>query len=57
MIDCPNISSRGKEGKQVAHNVPKDDAPSKRRFYALRTRGEKSDGGEDDEGKSLFFLF
>ena len=35
--DCPMIASRGREGKQVAHNVPKDDAPTKRRFYALQS--------------------
>ena len=32
------IASRGKEGKQVAPSVPKDDAPTKRHFYALRSR-------------------
>ena len=37
--DCPMIASRGREGKQVAPSVPKDDASTKRRFYALWTRG------------------
>ena len=50
------ISSRGREGKQVAPCVPKDDALTNRRFYALRTRGEKPDG-DGVESKSLFFSF
>ena len=54
--DCPHIASRGNEGKQVTPSVPKDDAPTKRRFYALRTRGEKPDG-DGVESKSLFFSF
>ena len=29
MRDCPNIASRGKKGKKVDPNVPKDDAPIK----------------------------
>ena len=29
-VDCPTI-----DVKQVAPNVPKDDAPNKRLFYAL----------------------
>ncbi|TMX01612.1 hypothetical protein EJD97_024135 [Solanum chilense] len=37
-----------KKGKQVAPSVPKDDAPTKRCFYALRYRGEKPDDGDDD---------
>ena len=50
-------TSREREGKKVAHNVPKDDAPTKRRLYALRTRGKKPGDGDDDKGKSLrFFL-
>ena len=32
---CPN-----RYGKKVAPSVPKHDAPTKRRFYALQTRGE-----------------
>ena len=27
-----------RDGKQVASNVPKDDPPNKRHFYALRTK-------------------
>ena len=57
MRACPNIASREREGKQVAPSVSKDDAPSKRRFYALQTRGEKPDGGDNDEGNSLHFSF
>ena len=30
--ECPNIDSRGKDGKKVAPSVPKDDASTKRRF-------------------------
>ena len=56
MRDCPITTSRGRENKQVAPSAPKDDAPTKRRFYALRTRGEKSDG-DGVESKSLFFSF
>ena len=54
--DCPNIASRGKEGKKVAPSVPKDDDHATRRCYALQTRGEKLDG-DDDESKSLNFSF
>ena len=55
--DCPNIASRGKEGKKVAPSVPKDDASTKRRFNALRSRVEKPDlmDSEDDVGKFSFF--
>ena len=36
----------------------KDDAPTKRHFFELRTRGEKPYENDDhDEGKSLYFLF
>ena len=52
---CPNIDSTGSKGKKDAPNVLKYDAPTKRRVYALQTRGEKSYGGENDEGKSLLF--
>ena len=42
MRDCPTIASRGKEGKKVAPNVPKENFPkAKARFYALRTSGSK----------------
>ena len=47
------IASRGRESKQVAPSARKDDAPTKRCFYALQTKGEKSDDGDDDEGNSL----
>ena len=30
--DCPMIASRGREAKQVAPSVAKDDASTKRRF-------------------------
>ena len=46
MRDCPTIASRGRDGKQVYPNVPNDDAPNKRCFYALRTKGSKSDEDE-----------
>ena len=51
------IASREREGKQVAPSVPKDDASTKRRFYALRSRVEKPDEKEsdDDVGKFSFF--
>ena len=44
---CPTIAVRGREGKQVPPNIPNNDAPNKRRFYELRTKGLKSD--EDEE--------
>ena len=54
MIDCPMINTRGRESMQVTPSVPKDDAPTKRPFYAFQTRGSKTDeNGDDDEGKSL----
>ncbi|TMW98873.1 hypothetical protein EJD97_003365 [Solanum chilense] len=43
----PTIAFRGREGKEVAPNVSKDDAQNKRRFYALRTSGSKPN--DDDE--------
>ena len=51
------ISSRGREGKQVAPCVPKDDALTNRRFYALGYRVEKPDEkrSDDDVGKLSFF--
>ena len=40
MRDFPTISSIGKEGKKVDPDVPKDDDPNRRCFYALRSKGE-----------------
>ena len=59
MRDCLNITSRGREGKQVAPNVPKEDVPkAKAHFYALWTRGLNPDeNNDDDEVKSLNFTF
>ena len=56
MRACPNIASREREGKQVAPSVSKDDAPSKRRFYALQTRGSKLDENDDDDDEGKFLL-
>ena len=57
MRDCPMISSRGREGKQVAPCVLKDDALTNRHFYALCSRVEKPDEkrSDDDVGKLSFF--
>ena len=57
MRDCPIIVSRGREVKQVAPSVPKDDASIKRHFYAFRSRVEKLDEKEsyDYVGKFSFF--
>ena len=49
MRDYRIIASRGREGKKVAPNVPKDDVQATRHFYELQTRGEKLDG-DDDKG-------
>ena len=49
--DCRTIASKGREGKQVSPSVPKDDAPTKRRFYALCSRVEKPEESDDDFGK------
>ena len=57
MRDCPIIVSRGREVKQVAPSVPKDDASTKRCFYALRSRVEKSDEKESDDDVGNFSLF
>lgn len=46
--DCPTIVARGREAKQVASNIRKDDAPNNRYFYALWTRGENSDDDDDE---------
>ena len=40
------IMDRGREGKQVATNGLKYDAPNKRRFYALQTKEENPDEDE-----------
>ena len=50
------IASRGRDGKQVALNVPKDDASTKRHFYALRSRLEKTDEKESDDDVGKFFF-
>ena len=34
--DCPMIASRGKEVNQVVSSISNDNAPTKRRLYALR---------------------
>ena len=44
------IASRGREVKQVAPSVSKDDTTTKRHFYALRSSGGKSDESNDDFG-------
>ena len=54
MRDYRIIASRGREGKKVAPNVPKDDVQATRHFYALRPKAEKLDG-DDDEGNSMHF--
>ena len=54
MRDCPTIAARGREGKKVASSVPKDDAPIKRRFYALRSRGSKQDENESNDNVGNF---
>ena len=51
------IASRGREGKQVAPSVPKDDAPTNRRLYALRSRVEKPDEKESDDDVCKFCFF
>ena len=45
---CPT-----RDGMNVSPNVPKDDAPMKRRSYTLQNRGEKSKEGDDADGKFL----
>ena len=49
--DCPKVASRGREGKKVSSSVPNNDAPTKRRFYALCSRVEKPEESDDDFGK------
>ena len=49
--DCPS-----RDGKQVTPNVLKDDAQTTRCFYALRTRRDKQDKGDDYDGKLLYFF-
>ena len=57
MIDCPMIDSRGREGKQVDHSIPKDDVSTKRIFYALRYRVEKPDEKDSDADVGKFSFF
>ena len=54
--DCPIIVSRGREVKQVAPSVPKDDASTKRHYYALCSRVEKPDVKESDDDIHKFFF-
>ena len=54
VMDRPTIAARGREGKQVARNLPKDDAPNKWRCCGLLTIGENSN--EDDDGKTLYLF-
>ena len=49
------IATTGREGKKVTHSFPKEDSQRKRRFDALRTRGEKPDESDDDVVKFSFF--
>ena len=51
------IAFRGKEVKQVAPSVSKDDASTKKRFYALRSRVEKPYEKESDDDVGKFSLF
>ena len=51
------IDFRGKEVKQVAPSVSKDDASTKRHFYALRYRVENPDDKESDDDVGKFSLF
>ena len=51
------VASRGREGKQVPPSVPKDDASTKKRFYALRSRVEKPDEEESDDDAGNFSFF
>ena len=57
MRDFPTIASRVREGEEFVPYIQKDDAPNKKHFYALRTRGENPDDGDNDEDKSLRFPF
>lgn len=36
--------------------MSKDDAPTKKCFYALKTRGSKPQEGDDDEYNFLYFF-
>ena len=51
------IAFREREGKEVAPSVSKDDASTKRCFYALHSRVEKLDEKEGNEDVAKFFLF
>ena len=50
--DCPN-----RDGKKAAPSVPKEDASTRRRSYALRSRGLKPDESDDDVGKFSLSCF
>ena len=47
--DCPTITIRGKEGKQVPPSVLGDDVPKNNLLDAIRAKVSKSD--KDDVGK------
>ena len=51
------IASKGRKVKQFAPSFPKDGTLTKRRFYALYTRGEKKPiDGYYDEGNYLHII-
>ena len=54
---CPNIASRGREGKKVVSSSTKDDALTKRNFYALRTSGSNPDENDDGDESKYFHFF
>ena len=54
MRDCNVIAFKGKEGKEDAPSVPKENAPINRRFCAVPTGREKLDESDDDVCKFSF---
>lgn len=54
--ECPNFDFRGKQGNKVDPSVPKEDPPTRGRFYALLTRGEKPYESDDDVRNSLSYF-
>ena len=51
------IATIGRKGKQVATSFQKDYALTKRHFYALHSRVEKSDEKESNDDVCKFCFF
>ncbi|XP_049347871.1 uncharacterized protein LOC125812420 [Solanum verrucosum] len=49
--DCPTLTTKGREAKQVSLNGPNLDAPKRNRFYVLQANKDK--GANPNEGTGM----